>query len=261
MAIPRGYKRNSSGFLQPIGNVPSGATSGPGHGLAPIGEGRVYGPGEYRPKALRDAEAKIMASMEKAQGEHEKVMAGIAKAESNKFKRINDALNASKESDPKDKLGNTVPSKQTQYLEAQLMIILGQASQRGKRLTPEAAGVTPEQQKKFKEEGPYIPGVPGTSDLLQRKPPAQPKATEPDLSQPHRTPIEGTKMIHAMGEVTLTGKTRTGPNGKQEVEARMGDKVGWVPMENLQPIEAEGEGGMAQLRRFYNPPERDFQPF
>lgn len=148
-SIPEGFKRNSSGFLDPIGRVPSGTTSGP--------------TAAQRTQMAEDAMKKVVASYGTAQKEHERVMSDIAKAESDKFDKINAALNASKESDPKDKLGNTVPSKQTQYLEAQLMNILGQRSQRGKALTPESAGI---QRGQLDETGqrlrePSSPGGPG----------------------------------------------------------------------------------------------------
>jgi len=254
MAIPRGYKRGSGGFLQPIGRVPSGTTSGPGHGVFEGMTREDFG----RTRGQKAADAKVLASFKRAQKAHEGVMAGIAKAETDKFTRINEALNKSKESDPKDKLGNTVPSKQTQYLEAQLLNILGQASQKGRQTaTPGAAGVTPEQERRFVEEGPYIPGAPGTRGLLQAPAPAP----MPELQPAFRTPIKGTKMLHSMGEVTLTGETRTGPNGEQEVEATMGDKTGWVPMKSLNPIEPADTEGLAQLRQYYKTPTEDFQPF
>ncbi len=244
MAIPRGYKRGSGGFLEPVGSRPSGLVSGPTFA--------------QRQVAAKAGMKKVAASFEKAQKVHEGVMAGISKAETDTFKRLNDALNASKESDPKDKLGNTVPSAQTKYLEQQLIGHMTNRSQRGQRLTPEVAGVTPGQQKTFREEGPTEqPMEPfGPRGLLpQHERPAA------ELRPAFRTPIEGTKMIHPNGEVTLTGETRTGPNGEQEVEATMGGQTGWVPMKSLRPVEPEGEGGLAQLQRLFRPPERDFQPF
>jgi hypothetical protein len=140
---------------------------------------------EQLPETAKQKEARksILASYEKAQAAHERVMAGVAKGESDKFTKINDALNASKESDPKDKLGNTVPSKQTQYLEAQLLNILGQASQRGRKLTPEAAGMEPEQ---LDPETGRLP-IERPTELQDTRGitgPAPPQAPEIDFSQP-----------------------------------------------------------------------------
>jgi hypothetical protein len=203
--------------------------------------------------AEKAANAKVLASFEKAQKAHEDVMSGIAKAETAKFDRINEALNKSKESDPKDKLGNTVPSAQTKYLEAQLLQIMGQASQRGRQTaTPAAAGIKPEQLDPKTGKLPVKPGA-----RLQ----APAAAPSPELRPAYRTPIKGTKMVHPQGQVILTGKSRVGPNGGQEVEASMGGKVGWVPFESLKPATAEGEGGEDALERFFNPPQREFQPF
>lgn len=249
MAIPRGYKRGSGGFLQPLGRVPSGTTSGPGHHLAGLTRRQL-------PATPRETAAykRILASYEKAQEAHDRVMSGIAKAEASAFDRINDALIKSKESDPKDKLGNTVPSKQTQFLEAQLINMLGQRIERGRKLTPPTAGMEPGQIDPATGKLPIAPGetVPA---------PGEAPAPKPGLRPAYRTPIKGTKMIHPQGEVTLTGNSRTGPTGVQEVEATMGGRTGWVPIQSLQPVQPEGEGGLSQLRRFYNPPDREFQPF
>jgi hypothetical protein len=262
MAIPRGYKRGSGGFLQPVGRVPSGTTSGPGfqEGLSReqkdklIASGKKSGLSELESKAIafggqnvkwKAARAKVMEHYTKAQAQHEKTMAEIAKAESTKFDTINEALNASKETDPKDKLGNTVPSEQTKYLEMQLINIMGQASQRNKKLTPKGAGIRPDQLDPETGKLPVRQAGPAAPPEPQRSP------SGAKLKAPYRTPIKGTEMVHPEGNVKLTGKSRM-QNGIQEVEATINGKVGWVPMGELKPKKV-GPGGLEALEQFYAP--------
>lgn len=263
MAIPRGYRRGSGGFLQPVGSVRSGRVSGPRQGDL-LGFRDASGKVTYRDTTkLKGAEQKVLASFEKAQKRHEGLMAGMAKAETDAFERINKALNESKESDPKDKLGNTVPSTQTKFLEQQLIGHLANKSQRGKRVTPGGAGVTPEQERTFAEEGPYIPGTPGSRDLLGRGP--SPEPVTAGLRPPSVTPIAGEDWTHKSGDtVTVTGNTRQGPKGL-EIEATVNGKTGWIPEGDIQPPEGDRAGGVPDLQGYFqrllNPPETDFQPF
>jgi hypothetical protein len=119
----------------------------------------VYEKGEYRPAALKRAEAKVLASFEKADVAQKNLMASIRKADVDTFKRLNDALNASKESDPKDKLGNTVPSAQTQYLERQLIGHLASSGLRNDQAaSPAKAGIKPQQLAEIEAIGPGGPG-------------------------------------------------------------------------------------------------------
>jgi hypothetical protein len=296
MAIPRGYRRGSGGFLQPIGSRPSGLVSGPGHGLAPIGEGETYGINpltkepDYRPASLKRAQAKVLASFEKAQKRHEGVMDKIRKADADTFKRLNDALNASKESDPKDKLGNTVPSAQTQYLERQLIGHLASSGLRNDQAaSPAKAGITPEQERGAKERpgGPgggrydvggseYIPGVPGSSDLLNRRqglslepgdatdivPLPGGKALRLPDREPEIFPIDTPAKTTRGDTVILKGQTRKGPNGPEYLVETANGKEAWIPRANFEVAEAPDQGrGLVNLRRFYEKPTEDFQPF
>jgi hypothetical protein len=165
MAVPRGYRRNSSGFIQPIGSVPSGRVSGPPAGYAgPIGTGPDALPGLTRsqfPETAREKKLRkdILASYEKADIAHKNVMANIAKADADTFKRLSDATNASKESDPKDKLGNTIPSAQTKYLERMLINHMASSGMKNAQASsPEKAGIKPEQLEAIGAIGPGGPG-------------------------------------------------------------------------------------------------------
>jgi hypothetical protein len=165
MAIPRGYRRNSSGFIQPIGSVPSGRVAGPPAGYyGPIGTGPDALPGftakELPMSARQDAlNKRVLASFEKAQKAHEAVMAKVAAAEEATFKRLNDGLNKSKESDPKDKLGNTIPSAQTKYLERALINHMASSGMKNAQAaSPQAAGVKPAQLEAIDAIGPGGPG-------------------------------------------------------------------------------------------------------
>lgn len=247
----RGYRRNSSGFMQPIGNVPSGTTSGPGHFTKGqltrdqknqlIALGKSEGLTENESKAIaysgtnptaykrwRAAEAKVTENIKESQRRHDKVMSDIAKTESGTFDRVNKALNASKESDPKDKLGNTVPSAQTQYLEQQLISILGQKSQRAKQVaTPEAAGVTLEQQKTFREEGPTAQ-PPKPMELMDTRGItglAPPQAPGKDFSQPASIGERVEVALPGGGTVQVTIVALADANGMIRVRLQDGSEA------------------------------------
>jgi hypothetical protein len=286
MAIPKGYRRNSSGFVQPIGSASDRKFSGPGRGnvgmtMADFG----------RNTATKAADAKVLASFQKAQKAHEGVMAGIAKTETDTFKRINDALTASREVDAKnkDKLGNAMPpSTQTKYLESQLASHLLNKSQKASGLTPGGAGITPEQREGFKAGpgGPgggrfdkggseYIPGMPGTSDLLQRGP-VGPASIMPGSLEPGddttRVPLPGgksleappqapevfpmdTKATHKSGvEITLLGQQRMGQTGPEYLARTVDGVEDWVPRASFEVVEAAGDGaGQKGLEKFFAP--------
>ncbi len=240
MAIPRGYKRGSGGFLEPTGSVPSGRVSGPRRGDL-LGFRDESGKVTYRDVTkLKGARKTLVAGLREDQARHDRVMAGIAKRETDTFERVNKALNASKESDPKDKLGNTVPSAQTQYLEQQLISIMGQASQRAKQVaTPGAAGVTPDQQKTFREEGPTVrPMEPmdtqGRTALMQKM--GQPLTPpEADLSQP---PSVGETVEVARKDgstVQVTVVALADENGMMKVRLQDGSEVG-IPADQVARI-------------------------
>jgi hypothetical protein len=215
-------------------------------------------------------------------------MAGIAKAESDKFKRINDALTASREVDAKNKdaLGNALPpSPQTAYLQAQLQNIMGQASQRAGGLTPERAGVTPEQEGELKKGpgGPgggrydiggsdYIPGIPGSRDLLQRGPTTGRMAPVPGSLEPGDPSMApGEPEVFAMDtpattnrgdKVTLKGQQRIGPDGPEYLVVTEDGREAWLPRASFKVAEEPGKGrGAAGLLRHFEKPVGDFQPF
>jgi hypothetical protein len=308
MAIPRGYRRNSSGFVQPIGGGPSAAraTSGQGHftgnqlsreqkesllsmakasGLddlesRAIAYGSVGSDADTKWKATRK---KMMERYKSRQADHDKVMAGITKRDADTFKRLNDALTASREVDAKnkDKLGNAMPpSQQTEYLQSQLRNHMAAGYQRGQQASSaSAAGVTPEQEKTFKEQGPYIEGMPGTSDLLNRGPVGQATPTPmpgPGNLEPGdattRVPLPGgrslqappkppevfpmnTKVTHKSGvEITLLGQQRMGPNGPEYLARTEDGREDWVPRSSFEVPETAGKGeGLKALEKYLSP--------
>lgn len=240
-----GYVRGSGGFVAPRGNIPSGTTYGP--------------TAAERTTKARDAQKRILALYDKAQAEHKKVMARIAKSETATVDRLTKAYIESKKEDPEDALGNKTESEMTRYLGERLKSVLSQASQRARQTaTPEAAGVTPEQLKTIGEEGPYVPKE------GEKAPSVAPKPTPAGgrLQPPTVTPLPGMKMrVKSNGvEVELTGEQREGPRGT-EVMAMYQGKRGWVPQLDLEPIYAEETRGREGLQRFFNPPQREFQPF
>jgi len=254
MSVPTRYnpKRLSDYTVRGGSGSPRGPSGGPGsQGIRASGPGRgnVGLTRDEMPMTQkeRDAHKRIMASYSEAQRAHEGVMAGIAKAESAKFDKINDALNKSKESDPKDKLGNTVPSEQTKYLENQLIGIMGRAGQRSRKLTPKTAGMKPGQIDPATGKLPVKTTEGGTTAPATSRDESGAK-----LRTPYRTPQKGSKWTHPNGTVTLTGKSRQGPDGVQEVEATMGGKTGWVPFPTLKPVRV-GRGGMEALEEYYAP--------
>jgi hypothetical protein len=289
MAVPRGYRRNSSGFLQPVGRLPSGRVSGPPAGLyGPLGTGdnalkglsRLEMPATAKENALHK---KILAGYEKAEAAHKQVMASITKSQNDTFKRLNDALNKSKESDPKDKLGNTVPSTQTKYLEAQLVNHMASGGMKNAQAaTPRAAGITLEQIKGMKGPGgpggpgggqfdiggsDYIPGIPGSRNLLQTPrgsmEPGDPFTSVPlpggkslDLpAQPPEVFPMNTKATHRSGaKLTLLGQQRPGPNGPEYLARTEDGREDWVPAASFEVAEdKKDDTAMQTLQRFFAP--------
>jgi len=219
----RGGSGSPSGYG---GSLPSGRVSGPRQGDL-LGFRDKDGKVEYRDiTKLKGKQKELLASYEKAQERHEAVMDKINASDIAAFDRLNNALNKSKESDPKDKLGNTVPSKQTQYLEQQLILHMSRGSAVGAQTaTPKAAGIRPDQSAKIRTEGPGGPGggrfdkggsqykgVPGTGDLLQRGPSSGKLTTLPE-----RAPQKGERAEAMIGgerqQVTVEEVVDT-PQGK-----------------------------------------------
>ena len=292
MAIPRGYRRGSGGFLQPIGRVPSGRVSGPPAGyFGPIGTGPDALPGltrEQMPATEREntLHKRILASYQQAQKQHEATMAKIAAAETARVDKLQKALEAERKNAPKDKLGNTIETPLAKYLAGQLGLALGQYSQRGRALTPGAAGITPAQQEKIIREGPGGPGggafepVPGAApetEYLGPGPFGRESVPGESLEPGSQYGAEralmlrgavypmNTKATHVSGaEITLLGQQRPGPNGPEYLARAPDGKTAWVPAVNFRVAEgAAATPAMSALERFYRgrkEPE-DFTPF
>lgn len=242
-----GYVRGSGGFRSPVGSVPSGTTYGP--------------TAAQRTTKAKEARKRILALYDKAQAEHEKVMDRISKSETSLVERLTKGYTESKKNDPKDALGNTVESDVTRYLGERLKSALSQASQRARQTaTPGAAGVTPGQMERISTEG---PGGFGERPTAPRAATAQaPTPAGDGLQPPTITPLPGMKMrVRSNGvEVELTGEQREGPKGA-EVMATYQGKRGWIPQLDLEPIYTEEKRGQEGLQRYFNPPQREFQPF
>jgi len=197
MAIPK-YKRNSSGFFAPEGQTMEGLSTntGPVSGQAFSREQREslveYGKrlglddldaraiafGDRNPGAyakVKESRKKALETAKKAQARHDKIMADINTKEASTFKRINDALTASREVDAKNKdnLGRpTPPSKQTTYLEQQLDIIL---MNRGKNTAPIVPGGKGTDPRDYDAGGRLQ-----TETVAEGKIPMQPMDTRPE---------------------------------------------------------------------------------
>ena len=246
MAVPTAYnpKRLADYFgrTKKFGpTVPSGTSSN--------NDGKVFYPKfgmMYKPTDPRSANQRLVKSLADAQAAHEMVMDKINQKDVDTFNRINKALTASREADPKDALGNSIPSGQTLELERLLKAHLARGAATGIKGLP-----TPAQVEKIKKEGAgglgERPKAPAAAPI-----PQPPQATGDDLKV-SRTAIPGKKMQHALGEVTLTGKQRTGPNGEQELEATKDGKTGWVPSRSLSEIKKKGRG-LFNLEQYYAPP-------
>ena len=233
MPVPAGYKRNSSGFLQPIGSVPSGRVSGPRAGNTLGMTMEDFG----RSPKQKELDAKVLASFQAAQKDHEKIMAGIAKKEADSFKRINDALTASREADAenKDALGNVMPpSAQTEYLEGQLQGLIARGMQKSKALTPGGPGTDPSQFKDGRLITPTPQGpIPGTSDLLNREPSKGPAPSTMEIPQ-----AVGRHKV--FGEVELMGE-RTHP--------QTGEKVDIIRVKSTGKLQAVRKGEFQPTRQ------------
>jgi hypothetical protein len=247
MAVPTKYnpKRLSDYTLRggTFGSrQPSFRMSGPGHGANPY----------------KGANKKMLASFEKAQQKHEGLMAGIAKAESDTFKRLNDALTASREADAKikDKLGNTMPpSDQTNYLGSQLAAHLVNRSQKGQRIKPGGPGTDPSQYT----DGVLNTPVPQPGQAAPTLPPvgADPTATEPGGGpagpRPETFPID-TVVFHKTGaKLTMTGQTRSGPNGQEFLVKNDKGEEAWVPRDSFRTEDEQRGGGMENLLQHFAP--------
>jgi hypothetical protein len=237
---------------------------------------------------------KILASYEKAEAKHKDVMAGISKSENATFKRLNDALTASREVDAKnkDKLGNVMPpSQQTEYLQSQLVGHMAKQSQKGQRLTPPIAGITPKQIEEGDFAGwggrdtpdapiePFGPrdgymGRPGTSDLLQRGSlePGDPttrvplpggRSLEMPPQPPEVFPMDTPATTTRGDKVTLKGQQREGPSGPEYLVVTADGREAWIPRANFEVAEEPGKKGrgLTNLMRLYEKPVGDFQPF
>jgi hypothetical protein len=135
MPVPKGYKRGSGGFLQPIGRTVKSGGVGPSRSQI-----------ETQSKAKYDVIMdRISKGYEKRQKDHEAIMAGYAKVENDKFDRIQKALEAERKNAPKDKLGNPVETDLARYLADQLKGLLVNKSLKGKKLTPPEAGIPAKQ--------------------------------------------------------------------------------------------------------------------
>jgi hypothetical protein len=246
MAIPRGYRRGSGGFLQPRGQV----NTGPSRSEI-----------ETASKAKYDViQKKITASFKERQADHERIMAGIAKSETDTFKRINDALTASREVDAKnkDKLGNAMPpSAQTNYLESQLAGHLTNRSQRGQRITPGGRGTDPSQ---------YTDGVlntPVPQPKQGQAPPilppigADPTATEPGAGPAGPTPeilAVGSVAFHKTGaKLEIVGPTRQGTHGQEYLVRNDKGEEAWVPRDSFRTEEEQRGGGAENLLQHFAP--------
>jgi len=209
----------------------------------------------------KDLQKKILASYEKAEAKHKNVMAGITASENATFKRLNDALTASREVDAKnkDKLGNTMPpSAQTEYLQAQLVGHMANQSQKGKRLTPGGAGITPGQIQEGDLAGwggRDTPDAPIEPFGPRGGPPATLKSPVGDPAQgtPEVFPMD-TKVKHKSGvSITLVGQQRMGPNGPEYLAKNEKGEQAWVPRASFQTSEESEKGGMQNLLRYFEP--------
>lgn len=280
MAVPRGYRRNSSGFIQPIGSVPSGRVSGPRAGqYGPIGTGPDAIPGMSAkdfplPGHVREAQKKVLASYEKAQKQHEAVMnkikaekAALEAKEEKKVDKLQKALEAERKNAPKDKLGNTIETPLAKYLAAQLAAQLARYNQFGATpgLTPESAGMTPEQQEAMKA-GPGGPGggafepIPGGAKRT-KLPSTQmgpvgpvplpggaggmmePGSAMPNVPTPPEVYPMNTQATHKSGaKITLMGQQRMGKSGPEYLAKGPDGQEAWVPATSFT---VEGRGGPA----------------
>lgn len=276
MAVRRGYVRGSGGFLQPVGRLPSGRVSGPRAGTT-VGLTAAQLP---LPGKVREAEKKVLASYQKAQKQHEAVMAKIAAAETSRVDKIQKALESERKNAPKDKLGNTIETPLAKYLAGQLGIALGQYSQRGKALTPGGAGITREQQEAIRTEGPGRPEIGGAFEPIPGAPtpgagpgPLGPRSV-PGTSMEPGAPGERTQMFqpkvypmntqatHVSGQtITLLGQQRMGPKGPEYLARSAEGVENWVPASNFEV--AEEARGPGALERYFEhrKPVPEFQPF
>jgi hypothetical protein len=204
---------------------------------------------------------KILASYDKAEAKHKDVMAGITASENATFKKLNDALTASREVDAKnkDKLGNTMPpSQQTEYLQGQLMNHMANQSQKSQKLTPPGAGITPQQV----QEGDFAGwGGRNTPDapIQPFGPRGGPQTTpqgpvgDPAQGSPEVFPMD-TKVKHKSGvSITLTGQQRMGPEGPEYMAKNEKGQTAWVPRGSFQTTEEAESGGMQTLLNYYKP--------
>ena len=290
MAVPRGYRRNSSGFIQPIGSVPSGRVSGPRAGqYGPIGTGPDAIPGMRAedfplPGHVREAQKKVLASYEKAQKQHEAVMAKLdaerTAREAKKEKRVDKiqkALEAERKNAPKDKLGNTIETPLAKYLAAQLAAALAQFNQGGVPApTPGTAGITPEQQEKIRTEGPGRPEIGGAFEPIpggagpvpmpsQRTvgpvgaspvpmPSMEPGAAMPGMQAPPEVYPMNTEATHTKSgaKITLLGQQRMGKAGPEYLARGPDGKEAWVPAGSFQVAgQPAPTGGMERLMDLY----------
>jgi hypothetical protein len=143
-------------------------------------------------------------------------------------------------------------------------------SQKATGLDARKSGVTPEQEGELKKGpgGPgggrydiggsdYIPGIPGSRDLLQRGDSLEPGDPSEAPGEPEVFPMD-TKVTHKSGqEITLTGQQRMGPNGPEYLARTADGREDWVPRSSFEVIEEAGDGaGLKSLERFYAPKHR-----
>jgi hypothetical protein len=168
-------------------------------------------------------------------------MADIAARDAASFKKINDALTASREVDAKNKdnLGRPMPpSKQTQFLESKLGNILVQKGERAKQTaTPAAAGMTPEQVGDIKEYGAYgekpleLQDTKGIATLS----PTAGQLPDKDFSQPASVgeTVEATREDGSVVQVTVVAPADA--NGMVRIKLQDGSEVA-VPADRLARI-------------------------
>jgi len=289
MAIPRGYKRNSSGYVVPDKpNVSYGPTAAerekdplmdisdliPGaEGKAPLSARKKY------IKTISDSKDKYLAYLK---GERESKSA----KKMERFKIIQDALNASRNSDPKDALGNRTPSKNTLELEAAAAAALIEFNQQGKKAKPLPGDVqgVPGVRKFDVETDPSVQTLPqkgpvqGAPQTLLHTPG---KSQEPGgLMDMEQLRTGGLKPAAQQGQevlpadapatttrgdkVTLKGQQRQGAREMEFLVVTADGKEAWIPRSQftLDEEAAKGKGrGDINLQRYFEKPVGDFQPF
>lgn len=238
MAVPTRYnpKRLSDYFgrtnkFKP--SVPSGASSGPGR-FVMADRGHRY-----------ESEKKLLESVIKAQAKHERLMDKLAAKDSATFDRINKALTASREADPKDALGNSIPSEQTQYLQEQLKSHLIRSGIKARNLTPGGPGT---KASEYGSSGRLNTPTPQGDTI------ATPTLRKPPQGQAEPLPVNTVVTHRASGkQITLTGKSRMGPTGPEYMAKTESGVEAWVPRSAFDVPGEESSEATRALERFFAP--------